>query len=110
MTVDAHTGNSAVRQDTFAAPQADPFALLVQSTRDYAIFLLDPEGHVRSWNDGARRLKGYEKDEIVGQHFSVFYPQEAKDRHWPEKELELAARDGRFEDEGWRLRKDGTPF
>jgi PAS domain S-box-containing protein len=86
------------------------FRLLVESVRDYAIFMLDPYGHVLTWNLGAERLKGYRADEIIGQHFSVFYPQADKDAKKPEMELDVATRIGRFEDEGWRLRKDGTPF
>ena len=86
------------------------FRLLVEGVTDYAIFMLDPQGHVASWNPGAERLKGYTREEIVGRHFSVFYAQEARDRAWPEHELEVAARVGRFEDEGWRVRKDGTMF
>ena len=86
------------------------FRLLVEGVKDYAIFMLDPEGHVMSWNSGARRFKGYEAVEIIGRHFSVFYPPEATARGWPEEELRLARRDGRFEDEGWRVRKDGTRF
>jgi PAS domain S-box-containing protein len=84
------------------------FRLLVESIRDYAIFALDPAGHVLSWNEGARRFKGYEADEILGQHFSVFYPEE--DRWKPAMELEIAIAEGRFEEEGWRVRKDGTQF
>ena len=72
--------------------------------------MLDPDGYVTTWNAGASRLKGYTADEIIGKHFSIFYPQEAIERNWPAKELEMAAAEGRFEDEGWRLRKDGTPF
>ena len=86
------------------------FRLLVESVRDYAIFILDPEGHVASWNAGAERLKQYRADEIIGKHFSVFYPAEALARDWPNFELEAARRDGRFEDEGWRVRKDGSQF
>ncbi len=88
----------------------DPFRRLVESVRDYAIFLLDANGHIISWNAGAEHLKGYAAPEIVGRHFSVFYPAEARDRKWPEQELEMAAAKGRFEDEGWRVRKDGTLF
>jgi PAS domain S-box-containing protein len=89
---------------------ADAFRLLVESTRDYAIFLLDPAGHIASWNEGARRMKGYEPDEIIGKHFSIFYPREAIEDRWPWKELEFATREGRIEDFGWRLRKDGSRF
>jgi PAS domain S-box-containing protein len=89
---------------------ADPFRSIVEQAQDYAIFLLDRGGHVVSWNRGAQRIKGYQAHEIVGRHFSTFYPQEAVDRRWPQHELEVAARDGRFEDEGWRVRKDGSLF
>src|SRR5215469_13562112 len=86
------------------------FQLLVQSVKDYAIFLLDPHGRVASWNAGAERIKGYTVDEILGKHFSVFYPSQAIAALHPDKELEIAVREGRFEDEGWRLRKDGSRF
>ena len=89
---------------------ADAFRLLVDSTVDYAIFMLDPDGIVISWNAGAQRIKQYTADEIVGQHFSIFYPAEAIDRDWPAQELEGAGRLGRFEDEGWRVRRDGSQF
>ena len=88
----------------------DRFQLLVDAVIDYAIFMLDPGGHVASWNSGAEKLKGYRRDEIIGRHFSVFYPPEAIAIGWPQDELRQAARLGRFEDEGWRLRKDGSRF
>jgi len=84
--------------------------LLVDSVRDYAIFALNPGGYVLSWNEGARRIKGYEAEEIIGRHFSTFYPEADLAAGKPAWELEVAARDGRFEDEGWRIRKDGTRF
>jgi PAS domain S-box-containing protein len=83
---------------------------LVESVRDYAIFLLDADGYIRSWNKGAERIKGYQASEIIGRHFSVFYPQERIDEGWPVHELSEARIKGRFEDEGWRLRKDGSQF
>jgi PAS domain S-box-containing protein len=86
------------------------YQLLVESVRDYAIFVLDPDGRVASWNEGARRIKGYEAEEILGRHFSVFYPEEAKASRFPDYVLEVARAEGRFEDEGWRLRKDGSRF
>src|SRR5688572_26020315 len=89
---------------------ADPFGQLVHGVQDYAIFLLDREGRIVSWNRGAERLKGYAAAEIIGRHFSVFYPQEAIERRWPEQELKIAQEIGRLEDEGWRLRKDGSRF
>jgi PAS domain S-box-containing protein len=88
----------------------DRFQLLVEGVVDYGIFMLDPEGHVISWNSGAERLKGYRRDEIIGKHFSVFYPPEANATGWPQEELRRARAQGRFEDEGWRVRKDGTLF
>ncbi|PYU93276.1 MAG: hypothetical protein DMG08_10585, partial [Acidobacteria bacterium] len=88
----------------------EQFRLLVESIEDYAIFLLDPQGNVSSWNPGAERIKGYRAEEIIGRHFSVFYPSEDVDRGKPQSELQVAARDGRFEEEGWRLRKGGTRF
>jgi PAS domain S-box-containing protein len=91
-------------------PTDSHFRLLVDSVKDYAIFMLDRDGRVASWNRGAERLKGYRPDEILGEHFSCFYPRQDIDGGKCELELKIAARDGRFEDEGWRLRKDGTPF
>ena len=88
----------------------DSFRLLVDSVKDYAIVMLDPEGYVASWNAGAERIKGYRPEEIVGRHFSAFYPPEAVQRGLPERELKVAAKEGRFEDEGWRVRKDGKQF
>ncbi|MEU4804450.1 PAS domain-containing sensor histidine kinase [Actinosynnema sp. NPDC023587] len=86
------------------------FQLLVEGVVDYAIFMLDPDGHVVSWNSGAERIKGYRAEEILGRHFSTFYPQEDVIAEKPRRELESAVADGRLEDEGWRLRKDGTRF
>src|SRR5207248_3324964 len=88
----------------------DAYRLLVQEVKDYAIFMLDPKGRVLSWNAGAQRLKGYTPEEIIGRHFSVFYTPEAVATGWPDEELRRAERDSRFEDEGWRVRKDGTLF
>jgi PAS domain S-box-containing protein len=84
--------------------------LLIEAVTDYGIFMLDPEGHIISWNSGAQKLKGWKREEILGQHFSVFYPPESVASGWPQEELRLAQQRGRFEDEGWRLRKDGTRF
>jgi PAS domain S-box-containing protein len=87
-----------------------PFRLLIEAVQDYAIFTLDAHGHINSWNVGAERLKGYRASEILGQHFSVFYPPEDIKNGKPQRELLAAANDGRVEDEGWRLRKDGSRF
>lgn len=88
----------------------EQFRLLVQGTRDYAIFMLDPEGKVMTWNPGAEAIKGYREEEILGQHFSRFYMQEEIERGKPEYELKVARREGRYEEEGWRIRKDGSRF
>ena len=86
------------------------FRLLVESVTDYAIFMLDRDGHITTWNAGAQRMKGYRADEIIGQHFRVFYPPEQQAIGHPEHELELAVRDGRYGEEGWRVRQDGSRF
>jgi PAS domain S-box-containing protein len=84
------------------------FRLLVAGVKDYAIYMLDPKGYVSSWNEGAARIKGYEESEILGKHFSIFYPEEDVKSGKCEYELEEATRTGKFEDEGWRIRKDGS--
>jgi PAS domain S-box-containing protein len=86
------------------------FRLMVEAVQDYAIFLLDPEGRVTSWNRGAERIKGYKTSEILGKHFSCFYPEEDLRSGEPLRELDIAAKEGRFEAEGWRVRKDGSRF
>ena len=88
----------------------DSFRLFVDSVKDYAIVMLDPDGKIISWNPGAERIKGWRRDEILGKHFSCFYSAEATARDVPEQELKTAAEEGRFEDEGWRIRKDGRKF
>ncbi|WP_207431813.1 PAS domain-containing sensor histidine kinase [Sabulibacter ruber] len=88
----------------------DRYRLLIENVIDYAIFLLDATGHVSTWNAGARRIKQYEPEEIIGKHFSTFYTSQAKETGYPDYELEEAKRVGRFEDEGWRVRKDGSVF
>jgi PAS domain S-box-containing protein len=84
--------------------------LLLQSIKDYAIFRLDPEGYIRSWNEGARHLKGYTAEEIIGKHFSIFYTEQDKKEQKPEKVLITAAKEGKYEEEDWRVRKDGSLF
>lgn len=86
------------------------FRTLVRDVKDYAIFMLDPEGRIASWNAGAERIKGYRPEEVIGRHFSVFYPEEDVQSGQPERSLKIAAAEGRFEDEGWRVRKDGSRF
>lgn len=92
------------------APPEERFRILVESVQDYAIFMLDTSGHIVSWNIGAQKIKGYSAQEIIGRHFSVFYPPDDAANGKPEAELVEAARLGRVEDEGWRVRKDGTMF
>ncbi|MGF6921204.1 hybrid sensor histidine kinase/response regulator [Paraburkholderia sp. 40] len=109
----SHDHAERARVQAKAAPSAPvgvDYLSLVQAISDYAIFLLDAKGNIVSWNAGAQKLKGYAQSEIVGQHFSRFYTEEAVARGWPTYELEQAALTGRFEDEGWRVRKDGTMF
>jgi len=89
---------------------AEVFRRLVESVRDYAIFMLTPEGVIASWNSGAQLIKQYSAAEAIGRHFSMFYEPAAVESGWPEEELRRSLRDGRFEDEGWRVRKDGTRF
>jgi PAS domain S-box-containing protein len=108
--VDRDLAPQAGSGQTINRLEPDTFRRLVESTRDYAIFMLDPKGYVLSWNEGAERVKGYRPEEIIGKHFSTFYPREAVEAKWPDHELEVAAREGRFEDEGWRVRKDGSQF
>jgi PAS domain S-box-containing protein len=86
------------------------FRLLVQSVTDYSIYLLEPDGRVASWNTGAQRIKGYTPDEIIGEHFSKFYTEEDQRKGEPERALATASREGRFEDEGWRVHKNGAHF
>jgi PAS domain S-box-containing protein len=86
------------------------FRLLVEGVVDYAIFMLDPNGLIVTWNAGAERIKGYKADEIIGRHFSAFYPKDAIESGWPEHELQVAIAEGKYQEEGWRLRKDGSRF
>jgi PAS domain S-box-containing protein len=99
---------AALRPDNNTLDQR--LQLLIEAVVDYGIFMLDPTGHIMSWNTGAEKLKGYKREEILGKHFSIFYPPAAIESGWPQEELRLAKLRGRFEDEGWRLRKDGTRF
>ncbi|CAI8919948.1 Blue-light-activated protein [compost metagenome] len=86
------------------------FRLLVQSVTDYAIYMLSPDGRVSNWNPGAQRIKGYLPEEVIGRHFSMFYTPEDRDAREPQRTLDIAVREGRFENKGWRVRKDGTRF
>src|SRR4051794_3063306 len=93
-----------------AATPDGRYKLLVEAITDYAIYMLDRDGHVTSWNPGAKRFKGYEAEEIIGRHFSTFYTETEREQKVPALALEEAERTGRFEREGWRVRKDGTQF
>src|SRR5947209_9360886 len=95
---------------TIPRESSETFRQLVDDVQDVAIFMLDGAGRVSTWNSGAERIKGYRPEEIIGQHFSRFYPPEAVAQGWPQHELEVARAEGRFEDEGWRVRKDGSRF
>jgi PAS domain S-box-containing protein len=86
------------------------FQLLVQGVKDYAIFMLDPQGRITTWNSGAERIKGYRAEEIIGEHFSRFYMEEDQREDVPTRSLLAAATEGRYEAEGWRVRKDGSRF
>jgi PAS domain S-box-containing protein len=99
-----------IQQRAGDAPIQRHFDQIVAGVRDYAVFTLDVAGHVSSWNAGAEKIKGYKAEEIIGKHFSRFYPPEAIARNWPSEELKIAAGQGRVEEEGWRVRKDGGRF
>jgi PAS domain S-box-containing protein len=92
------------------AKSEERFRSMVSGVKEYAIFMLDPKGRVNTWNEGAERIKGYRSEEVIGQHFSIFYPNDDVQRGKPNHELEVAASEGRFEEEGWRVRKDGSRF
>ncbi len=119
MSAKAHGESSASTGERGVFPQQDDsrrqleergLLLGIDAVEDYAIILLDPEGRILTWNRGAQRIKGYEAHEIIGQHFSRLYPPDDVRSGQCDQELEFASREGRFEDEGWRLRKDGTRF
>ena len=115
---DRHVGFATIMRDLTERREAEEalrrseerFRLLVQGVTDYAIYMLDPEGRVSSWNAGAERFKGYTENEIIGEHFSRFYPEEDRAAGVPQRALQTARDEGRFEAEGWRLRKDGSRF
>jgi PAS domain S-box-containing protein len=98
------------REITAEVETAERFRLLVESVKDYAIYMLDTEGRIRTWNEGARRIKGYDEKEILGTHFSAFYLPEDVQAGEPERQLKVARETGRVEEEGWRVRKDGSRF
>ncbi|MDX2104812.1 MAG: PAS domain S-box protein [Candidatus Melainabacteria bacterium] len=100
----------AQRNKIELAQSEESFNHLVSAVKDYAIFLLSPEGNILTWNEGAQRAKGYKASEIIGKHFSTFYTQPDKDRNHPQFELKQAVKEGRYEEEGWRVKKDGSTF
>lgn len=113
--VDGLVANSRDITERKAAEEAlrtseERFRLMVESVKDYAIILLDPDGRIVEWNPGAERVKGYAEQEILGEHFSLFYPEEDQARGKPRRMLEIAGREGHYEDEDWRVRKDGSHF
>ena len=117
MLIDERAPRTESKQDTPAAENPNEgikleqyFRLLVDTVKDYAIFMLDPQGKVTSWNQGAERMKGYRAPEIIGKHFSCFYPEDEARSGKPQWALETAEREGSFEEEAWRVRKDGSRF
>ncbi|MBI4751425.1 MAG: PAS domain S-box protein [Acidobacteria bacterium] len=106
-------GHDSPKREVLVTPISqfvDPYRLLVEAVKDYAIYLIDPNGYVSTWNAGAEQIKGYSADEIIGCHFSCFYPPEDVARNLPQQRLEQAVAQGKVEDEGWRVKKDGTRY
>jgi PAS domain S-box-containing protein len=116
ITSEGHSGIASLQREGFVLPsiewrqREEPFRLFVESVQDYAIFMLDSDGRIATWNPGAERTKGYRPSEIIGRHFSAFYPEEDVRSGKPQRLLDLAEKEGRVEDEGWRVRKDGSKF
>lgn len=107
----AHNSPSSLHDERDAKlVELELYKLLVDNVQDYAIFFMDLDGYIRTWNKGAKKTNGYSAEEIIGKHFSTFYLQKDRDKHKPERGLELARKHGRVEDEGWHLRKDGSSF
>ena len=103
-------GGASRRTREVLRQSEERFRLLVEGVREYAIFMLDPYGYITTWNQGAQRIKGYGSEEIIGEHFSVFYTDEDFKRGHPEEELRIAKAEGSYEEEGLRVRKDGSTF
>jgi PAS domain S-box-containing protein len=102
---------TGLKQENFNLKiKEEKLRILVENIKDYAIFLLDNHGYITTWNSGAEQIKQYKSSEIIGQHFSIFYTEEAKQRNHPQEELKLALKNGRYEEEGWRVKKDGSLF
>jgi len=116
ITSESYRSMANLQREGFVLPniewheRGEPFRLFVESVQDYAIFMLDPGGRIASWNAGVERIKGYKASEIIGQHFSTFYSKEDVRAGKPQRLLDVAEREGRVEDEGWRIRKDGSRF
>src|SRR6185436_11638271 len=107
----SEVGMAMLHDPGFDAHLSDQrFQLLINAVSDYAIYMLDPDGRIVTWNPGARRFKGYEADEIIGEHYSRFFGAEDRAAGLPERALQTAAKEGRYEAESWRVRKDGTQF
>jgi PAS domain S-box-containing protein len=98
------------KEDTILRQSEEKYRLLVEQVTDYAIFMLDEKGRIISWNEGAKRIKGYEPADVIGKYFSLFYPQEEITTGKPAYELKIARQEGKYEEEGWRIRKDGSKF
>lgn len=107
---DENLTQERVREDAALKVSEEPFRLLVNQVKDFAFYMLDPAGVIVSWNEGAERLKGYRAAEVIGRHFSLFYPQRDLDLGLPDAELQIALREGRMETQGERVRKDGSTF
>lgn len=105
-----HDIDEKKREEVDLREKEESYRLMVQGVKEYAIFLLDPNGYIQTWNDGARRIKGYSDSEIIGKHFSTFYTSEDLDSKKPERELQIAISTGKYEEEGWRVKKNGSVF
>jgi PAS domain S-box-containing protein len=110
MSADKRPAPHVEPDDTELAQSEERFRVLVETVKDYAIFMLDPDGYIQSWNAGAERINGYTAGEVIGRHFSIFFPESDRLAGKPQLELTTAAEHGRFEDESWRIRKDGSRF
>jgi PAS domain S-box-containing protein len=110
MSSELNPANENVASYSAFQENEELFHLMVDSVQDYAIYMLDASGHIRSWNAGAERFKGYKAVEVIGRHFSIFYTKDDIAQRKPEMELDNAIAEGHFEDEGWRVRKDGSRF
>jgi PAS domain S-box-containing protein len=106
----SHTKTELLNEHSKTLSELERYKMLVENVQDYAIFFMDPSGYIQTWNKGAEKNKGYTAQEIIGKHFSIFYSDQDNADHKPERELEIARKLGRVEDEDWRIRKDGSRF